>query len=82
MGFNNRTEYNKQIIKISEKGEEINPKGGFIKYGLVKGDYILIKGSVPGPKKRFIRIRSSIRTKQEIPAPEITYVNLLSQQMK
>lgn len=82
MGFNNRTEYNKQVIRISEKGEEINPRGGFIKYGLVKGDYILIKGSVPGPKKRFIRVRSTIRTRKQVPAPEITYVNLLSQQMK
>jgi len=82
MGFNNRTEYSKQIIKISEKGEEINPKGGFINYGLVKGDYILVKGSVPGPKKRFIRLRSTIRTQKTVPAPEITYINILSQQMK
>jgi large subunit ribosomal protein L3 len=82
MGFHQRTEYNKQIIKISEKGEEINPRGGFIRYGLVKGDYILIKGSVPGAKKRLVRLRSSIRGLKDIPAPEITYVSVLSQQMK
>nr|MDO8083713.1 50S ribosomal protein L3 [Candidatus Sigynarchaeum springense]MDO8118485.1 50S ribosomal protein L3 [Candidatus Sigynarchaeota archaeon] len=82
MGFHQRTEYNKQIIKISEKGEEINPQGGLIRYGLVKGDYILIKGSVPGAKKRFVRLRASIRGVKDIAAPEITYVNVLSQQMK
>ncbi|NMC04835.1 MAG: 50S ribosomal protein L3 [Candidatus Lokiarchaeota archaeon] len=82
MGFHQRTEYNKQIIKISEKGEEINPKGGFIKYGLVKGDYIMIKGSVPGPKKRLVRLRASIRGIKDIPAPEITFVSTLSQQLK
>ncbi len=82
MGFHQRTEYNKQIVKISEKGEEINPQGGFIRYGLVKGDYILIKGSVPGSKKRFVRLRSSIRGHEPLPAPEITYVSVLSQQMK
>jgi large subunit ribosomal protein L3 len=82
MGFHQRTEYNKQILKISEKGEEINPKGGFIRYGLVKGDYILIKGSVPGAKKRLVRLRSSIRGLKDIPTPEITYVSTLSQQLK
>ncbi len=82
MGFHQRTEYNKQILKISEKGEEINPRGGFIRYGLVKGDYILIKGSVPGAKKRFIRLRCSIRGLKDIPVPEITYVSVLSQQLK
>ncbi|MEX2682883.1 MAG: 50S ribosomal protein L3 [Candidatus Sigynarchaeota archaeon] len=82
MGFHQRTEYNKQIIKISEKGEEINPKGGFIRYGLVKGDYIMIKGSVPGAKKRFVRLRASIRGSKDISAPEITYMSVLSQQMK
>ncbi|MFX0103253.1 MAG: 50S ribosomal protein L3, partial [Candidatus Hodarchaeota archaeon] len=82
MGFHQRIEYNKQILKISEKGEEITPAGGFVNYGVVKGDYIMIKGSVPGPKKRLIRIRAPIRKEIEIDAPEITYINLHSQQTK
>jgi large subunit ribosomal protein L3 len=52
MGTHQRTEYNKLIVKISDKPEEINPKGGIVRYGLVKGNYILIKGSIIGPKKR------------------------------
>lgn len=82
MGFHQRVEYNKQIIKISEKGEEITPKGGFLNYGNVRNDYIMIKGSVPGPKKRLIRIRASIRGAIELETPEITYINLHSQQSK
>ncbi len=82
LGFHQRVEYNKQIMKLSEKGEEITPNGGFIRYGVVKGDYILIKGSVPGSKKRLVRLRMTIRGERKIEAPEITYVNLVSQQIK
>lgn len=84
MGFHQRIEYNKRIMKISENGEEINPKGGFINYGLVKGDYIMILGSVPGPKKRLIRLRNPIRPKRNlvVSEPTITYVSRQSQQRK
>ena len=84
MGFHQRTEYNKRIVKISETGDEINPKGGFLHYGLVKGDYIVVLGSVPGPKKRLIRIRKSMRPKPnfEVNSPTITYISRQTQQGK
>ncbi|MHA1717698.1 MAG: 50S ribosomal protein L3 [Promethearchaeota archaeon] len=82
MGFHQRIEYNKQILKISEKGDEITPAGGFINYGIIKGDYIIIKGSIPGAKKRFIRFRDTMRGKITIETPEITYINLKSQQSR
>ena len=61
MGFQKRTEYNKRILKIGENGEEITPKSGFVNYGIIKGGYVLIEGSLPGPRKRIIRLRSAIR---------------------
>jgi large subunit ribosomal protein L3 len=61
LGFQTRTELNKRILKIGEKGEEINPKGGFKNYGVIKTNYLLLEGSVPGPKKRMIRLRAAIR---------------------
>jgi len=84
LGFNQRTEYNKRVVKMSETGDEINPKGGFIRYGLVKGDYIVVLGSVPGPKKRLIRLRKSIRPKRnfDVAVPTITYINRQTQQGK
>jgi large subunit ribosomal protein L3 len=84
MGYHQRVEYNKRIMKISEDADEINPKGGFIRYGLVKNDFILLLGSVPGSKKRLIRLRSSMRPSKihEKSVPEITYINKLSQQGK
>jgi len=52
-GYHTRTIYNNLILRIAKISEHnINPKEGFAHYGVVKNDYILIHGSVPGPKKR------------------------------
>ncbi len=80
MGYHKRTEIAKRIIKISDKPEEINPDGGFINFGLVRNDYLLIKGSVGGPKKRLIRMRKSWRTVPAPKKPEIKYVSKTSKQ--
>ncbi len=52
MGYHQRIEYNKLIIAIGNKPNEVNIKGGFVHYGIVRNPYILIKGSVPGTPKR------------------------------
>ncbi|MFX1500746.1 MAG: 50S ribosomal protein L3 [Promethearchaeota archaeon] len=84
LGFHQRTEYHKRIMLIGENEEEINPKGGFIKYGKINGDYILILGSIPGSKKRLIRIRKTIRPIRSfiLNTPEITFVSRESQQKR
>ncbi len=63
MGFQTRTELNKRILKFGD-GNEINPKGGFKRYGIVKSSFIIIEGSVPGSKKRLVMIRKAIRSKE------------------
>ena len=70
-GFFTRTEFNKKILGF--EGEKINPKSGFVGYGLVK-NAILIKGSVPGPRKRLIRIRKAMRAKRKIEPCEIKLI--------
>jgi large subunit ribosomal protein L3 len=60
-GFQVRTEYNKWVMKIGTNPEEINPKSGFKRYGLIKNNYVLIKGSVAGPTKRLLRFNEAIR---------------------
>lgn len=82
MGYHNRTEYNKWILKISDKTEEVNPKGGFLHYGNVKNEYLLVKGSVQGPAKRLIRFNFPKRPNHLIPkdAPSVTYTSLESKQ--
>lgn len=83
MGYNTRTEFNKLIVKIGKAGERITPDGGFLNYGEVKSDYVLIKGSVPGPAKRLVRLKYSIRAAHIKPQkPTVTYVSLASKQGK
>ncbi len=81
-GYHQRTEYNKRILKIGEKGDEITPNGGFLSYGMVRNPYVLLHGSIPGPAKRLIRLRDAARigfVKLE-KSPELTYVSRESKQ--
>lgn len=77
LGLFQRTEYNKRILRIGEKGNDVTPKGGFTNYGVIKGDYILLSGSVPGSNKRLIKLRYAIRPpKARVGVPTITYVRV------
>ena len=82
MGYHQRTELNKKIIKVGTDGKEVSPKGGFNNYGEVRNTYVLIKGSVPGPTKRLIRFRDATRLpkKADTGAAEVTYVSTESKQ--
>ncbi len=75
MGYHARTEYNKQVIKISANPEEINPKSGLIKYGNVKNEYLLIKGSLPGSRKRPLIVTECIRPLHKPEQKEIIYIH-------
>jgi large subunit ribosomal protein L3 len=82
MGYSQRTEYNKRILKIGSDGSEVSPKGGFIRYGPVRGTYLLLDGSVAGPTKRLIRLRYPARPPSKVPEapPKITSISLESPQ--
>lgn len=74
-GYGHRTATNLKVYRIG-KGEDnangstdfdivkkdINPLGGFVRYGLVKNDFVLLKGSTPGVKKRVLTLRKSLQT--------------------
>jgi large subunit ribosomal protein L3e len=73
-GYHHRTEMNKKIYRVGKEGDAshsattdhdatekgINPMGGFPHYGLIKNDYLMIKGSVGGPRKRLITLRRTL----------------------
>ncbi|KAH8514777.1 hypothetical protein H0E87_007576 [Populus deltoides] len=73
-GYHHRTELNKKIYKLGKCGQEshcavteydrtekdITPIGGFPHYGVVKEDYLMIKGCCVGPKKRVVTLRQSL----------------------
>ncbi len=82
MGFHTRTDMNKWLIKLSDKPEEINPKDGFLSYGNIKSQYLLVKGSVSGARKRLVRFNAAIRPARNVPTepPTILYTSLESKQ--
>lgn len=84
MGYHQRIEFNKRILKIGKNGKEVTVKGGFVRYGEVNGPYVLIEGSIPGTEKRQIRLRVPARPPTEAPeaAPQITYTSVESPQGK
>jgi large subunit ribosomal protein L3 len=84
MGYHQRIEFNKRILKIGKDGKEVTVKGGYVRYGEVKGPYILIEGSVPGTEKRQIRLRVPARPPTDAPdaAPQVTYISTKSTQGK
>ncbi len=82
MGYNFRTELNKRVLKVGNASEsaEVKMAGGFINYGNVKNDFIILEGSIPGTSKRLVRLRKAIRNKDPIKKPEIRYISLSSKQ--
>jgi len=75
-GLHQRVEYNKKIMIMDNTENikyEINPKGGFKHFGNVNGDFIVLRGSVPGTYKRLIKLRTQIRNSPS----KITKPNIL-----
>ncbi|KAK1818857.1 60S ribosomal protein L3 [Friedmanniomyces endolithicus] len=75
MGYHHRTSVNHKIYRIGKGTDEgnastdfdvskkaITPMGGFVRYGEVKNDFVLLKGSTPGVKKRVMTLRKSMFT--------------------
>jgi large subunit ribosomal protein L3e len=72
-GYHHRTEANKKIFRIGKKGDaksastdaditekSITPMGGFPHYGCVNEDWIMVRGSCVGVKKRVLTLRKTL----------------------
>jgi len=72
-GFHHRTEINKKIYRVGNGLDKnsaatefdltekvITPMGGFPHFGVVREDFLMLKGAIPGPKKRPITLRKSL----------------------
>jgi len=73
-GYHHRTEQHKKIYRIGKKDDaanastefdltkkKITPMGGFVRYGVVNEDFVLLKGGVAGAKKRVLTLRQTHR---------------------
>jgi large subunit ribosomal protein L3 len=80
MGFAQRTEYNKQILKMGDNGTDVTPKGGFLRYGPVKTEYTVLRGTIPGPARRVVALRYPSRGSPAGEAPKLEQLDLSSKQ--
>ncbi|MFC7073845.1 50S ribosomal protein L3 [Halovenus rubra] len=79
-GYHQRTELNKRLIDFGDS-DGPTADGGFINYGEVDGSYTLVKGSVPGPEQRVVRLRPAVRPNDQPRLdPEVRYVSTASNQ--
>jgi len=73
-GYHNRCSVNHKVYRIGSSEDSknastefdttektITPMGGFVRYGVIKNDFVMIKGSCPGVKKRILTLRKSLR---------------------
>jgi large subunit ribosomal protein L3e len=72
-GYHHRTDRNKKIYRIGKGDDKANattdaditnktitPMGGFTHYGIVKNDFVMLKGNTCGVRKRVITLRKTI----------------------
>ena len=94
-GYHHRTELNKKIYRIGEKGKEdsastendltvkgITPMGGFPHYGSVNEDWLMIAGCCVGVKKRVVTLRKSLLAHSSRKALEVTNLKFIDTSSK
>lgn len=54
----------------------INPKAGFTQYGTIRGDYIIVQGSVPGPQKRQMLLTAAARPTKKLAVRKFTFIEV------
>jgi len=72
-GYFHRTELNKKVYRIGKAGDKascqtkadlteksITPMGGFVHYGEITNDWVMLKGAIVGVKKRPVILRKSL----------------------
>lgn len=62
MGFFTRATYNNKIIGVGNiTNNNINPSAGFKRFGQIKTDYLILRGSIQGPTKRQLILTQPLR---------------------
>jgi large subunit ribosomal protein L3 len=83
VGTHQRTVHNIRVLRFAKNENEmdVNVKGGYPGYGLIRTDYVLVHGSIPGASKRLIKFREPARQKSPaVSNLNITYVSKESKQ--
>jgi len=54
-------DHKQAFCEADNTDKDITPMGGFPHYGIVKNEFVVVKGSVPGPVKRPLTLRKSLK---------------------
>ncbi|MHB8566010.1 MAG: 50S ribosomal protein L3 [Nitrososphaerales archaeon] len=78
MGFHQRLARNSRILAVGNAQQSpVTPSGGFPHFGDIRGEYIVLRGSVPGPVKRLIDLRLPIYPRrQKTQVPKLIELNI------
>jgi large subunit ribosomal protein L3e len=98
LGFHHRTEMNKRIYRVGKAPSEenkanaatdydlteknITPMGGFVRYGEVNNDFVMIKGCCIGLRKRQLILRHPIYTRTKNKLTEPVHLNFIDTSSK
>jgi large subunit ribosomal protein L3 len=79
MGMFTRIQRNMKLITINNATAmpNITPSSGFTNYGVVKGDFIMLQGSVPGPQKRQLLITASSRPTKKLARRKYEFLEVI-----
>ncbi len=79
LGFFKRVQYNNKMLDIANINEkDINPKGGWTHYGLIRTAWIMLKGSVQGPPKRPLMLTYALRPTKRTEKLKLDVLEIIS----
>ena len=94
-GFHHRTQINVKIYRIGKSldiknaftdyentPKNINPMGGFPRYGVIRSDFLILRGCLMGPKKRVLRLRKSLTCRKKNDSLQNTIIKFIDTSSK
>jgi large subunit ribosomal protein L3 len=76
MGYHRRTESNKRLLKISSDTQAVNPASGWHRFGIIRTEYAVVEGSLPGTPKRPLILRIAAKPPRLTEQPKLTLLEV------
>jgi large subunit ribosomal protein L3 len=76
MGYHRRTEFNKRLLKISSDTQAVNPASGWHRFGIIRTEYAVVEGSLPGTPKRPLILRIAAKPPRLTEPPKLTLLEV------
>ncbi len=79
LGMFTRIQRNMKLITLGNATQmpQITPSSGFTNYGIIKGDFVIVQGSVPGPQKRQLLLTASSRPTKKLARRKFEFVEVI-----